>query len=144
MVVLEKTSLSEILSMYKEVCEEIENYEVLLKEINSQWKINYGLMERNPSPNGGGYIPVTMDIVAGHMDKLRDKHDRIERILKANRKLKKVAEEMLKKFNGTDYKVAYARFVEGKKLEDIAEELNYSIDGIKKISSRITRALTRH
>lgn len=141
MVVIENTSLSEILSMYRELCNEIEYFETILKETETEWKINRKLMFINPSPQSGGYIPVSMDIVAQNLDKIMDRHDKIERLLNAKKRLKKQAERIMNQFDGIDYKVAYARFVEGKKLELIAEELNYSVDGIKKISARISRLI---
>ncbi|MCB5235495.1 hypothetical protein [Niallia circulans] len=143
MSTIEKTSLSEVLSMYRELQEETEYYETLLKEINVQWKINYGLLAHNPSPNGGGYIPVAMDITAGHMDKLMDRYKRVEKALEINKRLMKVSEDLLKRFDGLKYKVAYARFVEGKSLMEIAVELNYSYDHIRRVMSKINKNLEK-
>jgi hypothetical protein len=141
----ENVSLVEMLNMYDDLCKEIEYFEALLKETEKEWRVNRKLMFINPTPShNGGLVPVPMDRVAENMDKVLERYKKIERLLKAKKKLKKTAEEILGSFEGIDYQVAYKRFVEKKKLELIAIELDYSIDGIKKISSRITKALTRH
>lgn len=56
----------------------------------------------------------------------------IESMIKAKAKI----EEHLKSLEGIDQQVVYMRDIEGKKLMDIAEELGYSYDYIREISSR--------
>lgn len=56
----------------------------------------------------------------------------ISNMIKAKLKI----EEHLKKLEGLDQKVVYMRDIEGKALIDIAEELGYSYDYIREISSR--------
>lgn len=45
--------------------------------------------------------------------------------------------DKIKDFEGLEYKVAVGKFIEGKKLEDIAEELGYSYIHIARISAKI-------
>lgn len=139
MLTMEKTSLSEVLGSYRDLCNEIEYWETMLKGKEIEWKINRKLMFKNPSPNGGGYIPVGMDIAAGNLDKIRERHDEIERIIRLKKRLKRAAEKVLSRFEGVEYKVAYARFVEGKLLREIAGELNYSYDYVRKIMSKVNK-----
>lgn len=134
-------ALIEVLKTYHDLCQEIEFFDTVLKETQREWAINRNLMFRNPTPShNGGFVPMPMERVAENMDKIMERHNKVESMLNAKKKLKKQVEDAISDFEGIDYKVAYKRFIEGKKLEVIAEELNYSIDGIKKISSRITKA----
>ncbi|MEM5012081.1 hypothetical protein WKH57_15275 [Niallia taxi] len=139
---MEKTSLSEILGSYIDLCNEIEYWETMKRGREIEWKINRKLMFKNPSPNGGGYIPVPMDIAAGNLDKIKDHHDNIERILRIKKRMKRQAEVVLSRFEGVEYKVAYARFVERKLLREIAIELNYSYDRIRHIMSKINKEIS--
>lgn len=140
MLIMEDLNLS-VLKSYRELCNEIEYWETMLSEREVEWKINRALMLKNPSPNGGGYIPVPMDIAAGNLDRIKEQHDNIEKMLELKKRLKKAAEKILSQFEGVEYKVAYARFVEGKLLREIADELNYSYDYIRKMMSKINREI---
>lgn len=48
----------------------------------------------------------------------------------------------MKQLEGIDYKVVYLRDVEGKTLEEIADELGYSVIWIKKVSARNKKLYT--
>ncbi|MNI86465.1 hypothetical protein D3C73_1435630 [compost metagenome] len=52
-------------------------------------------------------------------------------------------ENNLNKFEGLEYQVAYMRDIQGLPLYKIAEQLGYSYDWIRKVSSRI-KAQRRH
>jgi DNA-directed RNA polymerase specialized sigma24 family protein len=58
--------------------------------------------------------------------------DTIERLTKIKEQIRKNIEKM----DGLDKKVAYKRDIEGKSLLEIADELGYSYDYIKNVSSR--------
>lgn len=131
----------EILTSYKELCLEIEYFEIMLREIEDEWKLHRLTLIGHPDMKRTA-LPI--DSLTGEMDNLSYKHTNIENLLDLKKRLKKQAEEIMSRFEGIEHKVAYKRFVEKKTLEQIAVELNYSIDGIKKISRRIKRALERH
>ncbi|MED4399796.1 hypothetical protein [Metabacillus fastidiosus] len=132
---LKTVGLIEVLSSYKDICLSVEYYEVLLSETQIEWQIYRSMMF---SSNCMG-----MDKVAENLDRIIEKHNNLEKLLDLNTRLKEQAEKVIASFEGIDYKVAYKRFVEGKTLEKIAEELEYSVQGVKKISSRITHAIRR-
>ena len=134
------TNLVDVLLSYKELCQEIEYFELLLSETEREWSHNRKVLIGTPGK--GSALPI--DRMAENMDLIRDRHDKYEGLLEIKRRLKDRAEDIISSFDGIEYKVAYKRFVEKKKLEEIAEELHYSVDGIKKISSRITKALEGH
>ncbi|NBI08080.1 sigma factor-like helix-turn-helix DNA-binding protein [Senegalia massiliensis] len=48
----------------------------------------------------------------------------------------------MKQLEGIDYKVVYLRDVEGKTLEEIADELGYSVIWIKKVSAKNKKLYT--
>jgi len=131
----------EILTSYKELCLEIEYFEVILQEIEDEWKLHCSTLIGHPNQKR---TSLSIDSQTANIDALMYKHTNIEKLLDLKKRLKKQVELIINKFDGIEYKVAYKRFVEKKTLEQIALELNYSLDGIKKISSRIKRALERH
>lgn len=87
---------------------------------------------------------VRMDQAAERMDKLASQIERLSEQIEQRKKYRKHIEHKLAQFKSIEYKVAYMRIVEGKPLKEIAEELNYSIDQIKKMSAKITSALLVH
>jgi len=79
-----------------------------------------------------------IDTVAEKLDKLAERIEWLTERYDSKQTIKKNIEEQLKELNGIEYKVAYMRIVESKRLEEIAEELNYSVDWIKKVSAKVT------
>lgn len=59
-----------------------------------------------------------------------------EEILKNLYKTKDEIDNKLINLQGLEYKVEYLKYVKGYSLQQIADELNYSIDRIKQISAR--------
>lgn len=138
---LKTIGLIDVLTSYKSICQEIEYFEVLLMEEEREYKRNRKTLIGGPTTKPS-HLPIDRQI-KGINDTI-SKHTAIEEILKRKRQLKKQAEIALSKFEGIEYQVAYKRFVEQKTLSQIADEENYSIDGIKKISRKINRALNGH
>ena len=83
------------------------------------------------------YTTVRIDQAAERVQKLKDKQVILSEEL--NRKLgyKEQFEARLKKMDGIAYKVFYGRYVEGKLLTEIADELGFSYQYIKNISQRL-------
>ncbi|NBI08227.1 hypothetical protein [Senegalia massiliensis] len=132
---------------YWELCEDIEiwtyryesyraQYKALVKMVNLDGpKHIKGVDYSQPRVSGGG----------GQID-LAEAIERLQRIesnlflhSEAITKMEEEKEKMEKKLKdlvGLEYRVIYMRDIEGKKLKDIASELNYSYDYIKEISAR--------
>jgi hypothetical protein len=137
-----KTSLVDVFQTYSNLCKEIDLLEIEKKNLESEWKVYRGLMFDNPRAGfNGGMVALPMENVAERLDKIRSKHDLVEKLLEIKKRFRTQAELILSQFDGVEYQVAYKRFVECKKLEDIAEELQYSFDWVKKVSARVTRHL---
>ncbi len=82
-----------------------------------------------------------LDVSTKKMDELAERIEWLTERIEHKKGIRDKIEEKLNSFKGLEYKVAYMRIVEGKKIEKIAEELNYSEDWIKKVSAKITRHL---
>lgn len=68
------------------------------------------------------------------LNKLRERLDNLEQY-------KKNIETLLSKLEKLEYKVAYMRYVEGKSLKEISEELRYNYDYIRQIMQKLKRAV---
>ncbi|MEK4565203.1 sigma factor-like helix-turn-helix DNA-binding protein [Alkalihalobacillus sp. FSL R5-0424] len=80
---------------------------------------------------------VPMDNAAERVDRLTERLElmRAERNVLIDRTV--VIAEKLRELDGIEYQVGYKRYVEGKTLQQIADELERSHEHIRKISSRI-------
>ncbi|WP_050613317.1 hypothetical protein [Bacillus testis] len=88
---------------------------------------------------GGGRLfqTVSLDNAAERVDKLNFKLDHLHEELNIKTASQQRIEGQLKKYKGLEYKVFYGRYIEGKSLKDIAEELNYNYDYIREVACRI-------
>lgn len=130
----------ELFNIYKDICKEVEFLEVMLAEAEAEYNINNKLMLKNPeNPGTEGYIPLPLDRAAEFRDRVAERYNNIARLLELKKRIKKTAEKHLNQLEGLEYEVAYKRFIEGKTLAEIAEELGYSERHMKRISSNITR-----
>ena len=135
---LKAINLVDVLTQYKDICASIEFYEILLQDAEIEYKRNRKVLIGGPKARPT-HLPIDRQY-EGINDTI-SKHEEIEKVLEAKKELKKRAEEALRKFEGIEYQVAYKRFVENRTLEEIADELHYSLSGVKKISMRINRVL---
>ena len=130
----------ELFNIYKDICQEVEFLEAMLDEAEAEYNINNKLMLKNPeNPGTEGYIPLPLDRAAELRDRVAERYNNIARLLELKKRIKKTAEKHLNQLEGLEYEVAYKRFIEGKTLAEIAEELGYSERHMKRISSNITR-----
>ena len=135
---LKAINLVEVLTQYKDICASIEYHEILLQDAEIEYKRNRKVLIGGPKAKPS-HSPIEKQY-EGTKETI-SRYEEIEQVLEKKRELKKRAEEALRKFEGIEYQVAYKRFVENKTLEEIADELHYSLSGIKKISMRINRVL---
>lgn len=82
-----------------------------------------------------------LDVASEKLDKLAERIEWLVGRLERKKEIKSHIEEQLKLLTGIEYKVAYMRVVENKRLDEIADELNFSVDWIKKVSAKVTRHL---
>lgn len=87
---------------------------------------------------GGRLFPtVRIDQAAERVQKLKDKQIVLSEELKHKLISKDKFEERLNNMEGIAYKVFYGRYVEGKLLTEIADDLGYSYQYIKKVSQHL-------
>lgn len=119
-------------------------YNDLIAEIDIlEYQLETCIAERENWNFFGGRFSrgVPLDIAAEKMDKLSERIEWITERLDRKKDIRSNLERRLSELEALDYKVAFMRIVEGKKLYEIAEELDLSEDWIKKVSARVTRHL---
>lgn len=140
---------------YKDLCKEIESLELRISDLEKERKYYTKLMGWN-APKGlnsqsfdnervtGDRAHMTLDRVIDRLNKIDEQLSVLDEILRVKQDAKRKIEKIMGEFEGLEYKVAYMRDVQGKPLDKIAEELGYSYDWIRKISSRVKKAQRRH
>lgn len=116
-------------NLYQELCEEIDTLEWRIEELEKEYKFWWS------NCFGAGKAP--LDICLNRMKEICDLVDMYSQALSQKIRSKREFEQRLSKLEGVEGKVMYKRMVEGKSLQEIAHELNYSLDWIKKVSSRV-------
>jgi DNA-directed RNA polymerase specialized sigma24 family protein len=130
-------------SLYYDITKEIEIYELRLMDLEAELKRARQLCFDGRMPSDPLPVHIPLDKALEQYDsvvaKIRDVSDHL-----TNKKLiRQRIEANIRDFEGVEHRVAFMRDIEGKPLSRIADELGYSYDWIKKISSRIRKARTR-
>lgn len=115
----------------------------LVREIELlEYQLNICINERRDwSFHGRLGSKIRMDQAAERLDKLAGQIERLSEQLEQRKKFKRHIEHKLSEFKSIEYKVAYGRVVKGQTLGEIAADLGYSIDWIKRVSARISDEL---
>lgn len=132
---------------YWELCEDIEIWTCRYESYQAQYKA-LKKMARLDGPKEIGSIDYSQPRVSGGGGQI-DLAEAIEKLQRIQSHLflhseaiermeeqKNKMEKKLKDLVGLEYRIIYMRDVEGKKLKDIANELNYSYPYIREIASR--------
>lgn len=77
------------------------------------------------------------------MKKISDLVEEYTILLEEKESTRKEIEQRMNEFEGLEYKVAYMRNAKGMTLPEIAADLGYSYDWIKRISMRIRKQYTK-
>ena len=80
---------------------------------------------------------VSIDKAAERVDSINDKLDILHEDLQRKTFARERIESSLQKYKSIEHKVFYKRYVEGKTLQQIADETNFSYQYIKEVSSKI-------
>ncbi|WP_019243661.1 MULTISPECIES: hypothetical protein [Bacillus] len=80
---------------------------------------------------------VPLDNAAARTDKLSDKIEQMEKELQVKTERANHLKIQLNKYQGLEYKVFYNRYIEGKTLVQISDELGYSYQYIKEVATRV-------
>lgn len=77
-----------------------------------------------------------LDIASQRTDRLNDRIASLETKLEHYQAIEKEVRENVEKLEGLEYKIAKLRFIDGMTYQEIAEELGYSHDHIRRVASR--------
>ena len=86
---------------------------------------------------GRFFSTVPMDVAAEKVDKLKQKQLRYQEELEIKMHTRNRMKEQLQRYKGVKYKIFYLKYVEGKKLTEVAEEVNYSYQYVREVHSKM-------
>jgi hypothetical protein len=123
--------------LYQDLCREIDVYEIRIRDLEAEYKFWYKACHQGGFP---------LDTCLIRMKDICDRVEMYSRILDEKEKRRKEMEQHIAGFEGLEHRVAYMRDIQGMTLPEIAAELGYSYDWVKKLSARTkrTKALRRH
>ncbi len=131
------------IKLYKDLITEIGNLRELERDLRQQkrllWKeiraprdINGYDISKDVSPRAQRPLETVLTEIMEVEYRLKYVCD----ILKSRERTRKRIGDNLKRLEGVDYQVVYLRDIEGLRLGEIAMELNFSEDWIKRVSAR--------
>ncbi|HZG82045.1 MAG TPA: hypothetical protein VEZ13_14845 [Brevibacillus sp.] len=129
----------EIIQSYHDLCKEIDIFEMRISDLEWEYEFWY-----RACFSSSRKLSTPLDICLERMEKICDQVETYSAILEEKEKTRKAIEERMNEFDGLEYKVQYMRDVEGKTLAEIAADLGYSYNWIKKISRRAKKAPRKH
>jgi len=141
--------LIEFIPSYNDLCTEIEMLKLRIEDIETEREYllksmydnapidNLGAVDHSKDYVQNGYVPMTLDKIVDRLNTIDKSMSDLYRIKEAKEDTKQTIEKMFDDLEGLEYKVAYMRDVRKMRLQDIADELGYSYDHIRRISSMV-------
>ena len=77
-----------------------------------------------------------LDVASQRTDRLNDRITSLENKLEHYNAIEKEIRENVEKLEGLEYKIAKLRFIDGMTYQDIADELGYTHDHIRRVASK--------
>lgn len=77
-----------------------------------------------------------LDVATKRVDFLYDRIEKVEARLKAYQEIEKEIRENVEKLEGLEYKIAKLRFIDGMTYQEIADQLGYTHDHIRRVASK--------
>lgn len=136
------------LQSYRDLCKEIELWEIRLDDLEQERRIIVRQMMTPPQTKlcanydslpGGGMMVIDFPKAWGHMQSIEQRIAECKDVLSLKREAKKRMEKVMSQLDTIEYKVAYMRDIEHKPLKTIAEDIGYSYEWTRKISMRVKR-----
>ncbi|GGE47747.1 hypothetical protein GCM10011391_28150 [Pullulanibacillus camelliae] len=134
---------------YMDLCREIDILDIRISSLEREREHLRRMMFAN-APSGAStvdyskervsssYEPFPLNEIVSRINGIDKSLEPLYKVMNEKELAKRQMEEKISEFEGLDYKVAYLR-MQGKSLIEIADELGYSYDWIKKVSSRINK-----
>lgn len=141
---------NEIIKSYQELCDEIEIWKSRVKAYEAEVRALKQLANIY-GPSDISALDYSKDRVQGgthlgfetyliRLFEIEAKMEVHEKAIEEMRVSKESIERKLDEMSGVDHQVVYLRDIKGYKLQEIADELHFSIDYIKKVSARNKRS----
>lgn len=133
---------------YRDLIQEIELWELRLADLKRERKYLIKRMNVPPSANlcasytglpGGGMMVINLPKYWARVQEIDERIEECMYVLRLKRKSKRDMERLVEKIDQLEYRVAFMRDVECKKLHVIAKELNLSESRIRKVSMTVPR-----
>lgn len=132
---------------YNDLCNEIEILDIREYEINAQLKRIKRQMMNMYEPQsklvasysgmpGSGFAMMPFDQVCGNIAQLERELDDIRDVISLKREARQRIEAKMTNFEDITDRIMVMRDIQRKSLREIADDLGYSYDWIKKLSSR--------
>ncbi len=87
----------------------------------------------------GGQIPLALDEIAGRHDRIMEKSEQLKQRIAEKKTLLGEAQFIMSKKKGLEQQIIYLRDVMGFNLKQVASELGYSYQHIRRVSSKIKK-----
>lgn len=132
---------------YNELGLEIEALEVRIKEVEKERNyLRKRMYDNAPSANltvaygeervNGGFTALPLDVVLERLNKIDDKLDQLYGFLEIKKDARDTIDKIIRSSEDLDKKIVFMRDYKNMRLGEIAEELGYSHEHVRRISSR--------
>ncbi len=125
---------------YHDLCKEIEILDLRADDLEKEARVCLKTVWTGEPPTDRTvYVHMPLDKALSRYEQVMSNLCEIQDLLRCKRVTKAQIEQRLNEFEGLEYRVAKMRDIDGKALDQIADELGYSFNWIAKVSSRTTR-----
>lgn len=126
----------EIITSYKDLCEEIELLEFLLNDLQRQLKATHKIINTGKAPSSiPCFVPLNKSLA--QYDNIMERAHRLQEEIEHKKEFQQEITTRLARLEGMEYIVFRGRYIEGKSLQQIADEQGYSYSVIARASARI-------
>lgn len=130
----------ELMKNYSDLLTEIECIKLQIKLTKNEYEYWSGIKMNDPDKDGTPLLTKKHHKTSTQLNQIEKKRKALNKLydrLEYHEQYKERMDNLMKQFNGLEYKIAYKRYVEYKTLREIADELDYSLSHIEKISGRM-------
>lgn len=128
-----------MIDAYKDLILEIDILNTLHGDLVRQLEQQHRIVWTGMAPSDHMPVHVPLDKSMSQYNSITERLEAIEEELKIKRAIREEIDEKLSKLSGQDHTIAYKRFIEGKSLKEIADEMGYAYSTIRKKSMRTKR-----
>jgi hypothetical protein len=124
---------------YFDLCKEIEILDIRAMDLERELRAILKQVWTGMAPSDPLPVHVPLDKSLHRYDEVRQAFCDLQEVLRSKRQAKEQIEKRMSEFEGLEYKVAFMRDIQRKPLNEIAEELGYSLSWIMKMSMKVKR-----